>query len=331
MTLSPEGYERIYPLSPIEKDLYYRLMKDPVTEIHADHYLLVVEDLATALPVAGKLLVSDLVASISLGSLSDVTIEEDLDIGHTIGWDGEKWVNAPVDAVTLQGEAISTDAPAEGQALTYSEDPGEWVPGNPVPAAHTHVGADITDFSTVLSEELFDDRWEDLRIAATSTNIGTANAPAFAKLLDDGAGSQGCYTYLFDAAAEEELFFAVQLPHSWLEGSDIFAHVHWVPTTANAGNVVWGLEYSWANIEGVYANSVLTTVTDSTDSTAKKHIMSNFPVIAGAGKTASSMILCRVYRKAADAADTYANDAALLEIDFHYRVSRVGEVYIPNP
>ena len=50
------------------------------------------------------------------------------------------------DAVSLQGNAVSAAAPADGNAFLWNATADQWEPGavETVPAAHTHAGADIT-------------------------------------------------------------------------------------------------------------------------------------------------------------------------------------------
>lgn len=165
---------------------------------------------------------------------------------------------------------------------------------------------------------------DDLRVPITSTKVGGSKDPGFAKFKDNGSGSQGVFTYVFDATNEEELYFTVQLPHSYKPGSDINAHVHWSPTTTNTGNIVWGLEYTWQNIDSTFGNTTLITGTDTADGTAYKHQLQSIGDISGTGYIESSMLVCRVYRDADNPADTYDADAALLEIDFHYQVEKFG-------
>lgn len=172
--------------------------------------------------------------------------------------------------------------------------------------------------------------WEDLRVPMTSAKAAGIKDPGFSIFKDNGSGSAGVFLWWFDKASEEELFFMVQLPHSW-DGTDITPHIHWVPKTNGALNatVEWGLEYTWADINGTFGNTsiIYTKTTTSGDTTlvAGKHYMSNFSAIANASHTISSMLVCRIFRNATDATDdTYDDDAGLIEIDFHYASDTIG-------
>lgn len=180
-------------------------------------------------------------------------------------------------------------------------------------------------------------QWDDLRVPVLSTKAGGSKEPYFSKVFDNGAGSQGVFSYLFDASTEEELYFMVQLPRNWKQGSDIEAHVHWLPTVNGAAgqDVCWGLEYTWANIGSVFGNT--TIIYGDTNHLAEtlvadKHYITELGRIDATDKTFSSMIICRILRDATGAGgtDDYPNDAALLEIDFHYQIDSLGsdEEYI---
>lgn len=173
--------------------------------------------------------------------------------------------------------------------------------------------------------------WDDLLVPITTTKLGGSNDPTFAKVLDNGAGSHGVFGYKFSASTEQEVYFAVQFPHARKDGSDVYAHVHWLPTTTGAGSVVWGLEYSWASIEAVMPSTTIITVADAAAGVANTHQIAGFSAITGTGKTVSSMMLCRLFRKAADGSDTYGDDAVVLAVDFHIEQDKLGDeaLYVP--
>lgn len=126
--------------------------------------------------------------------------------------------------------------------------------------------------------------------------------------------------FLFDAGTEESVYIIAQMPHSWVAGGIIFPHVHWMPTSTNTGNVLWVMEYKWTNISEVDASSYsYPSTTVAASGTAYQHMFTEIGTgIDGAGKTSSSILSIRLYRAAANAADTYTGDALLKEFDIHY-------------
>lgn len=142
-------------------------------------------------------------------------------------------------------------------------------------------------------------------------------------------GSRGVILKYFSPDNLNELYFSVQLPHEWLEGSNIRPHIHWVPNNNGAVSerVKWSLEYTWCDIGELFGDTSVLTANDniySEDLIKDKHYITNLGEIVGAGKKLSSMIICRVFRDAEDAGDTFNDFAALLEIDFHYQINMLG-------
>ncbi|MFC1622062.1 hypothetical protein ACFL13_01620 [Patescibacteria group bacterium] len=166
--------------------------------------------------------------------------------------------------------------------------------------------------------------WDDVRVPITGVKTGGSKIPGFVKFKDDGGGSQGVFSYQFDPDQEEEVYFTVQLPHSYKAGSDIEPHIHWTPIDGNSGSVIWGLEYTWANYEGTFSDTTIVTKTQAASGTAYEHQIADFAAISGTGQAESSMLICRVYRDATDGSDDYGSDVALLEIDFHFQIEKMG-------
>lgn len=168
--------------------------------------------------------------------------------------------------------------------------------------------------------------WEDIRIAGANTRVGVT-APAVAAF-----GPSGSLRALhFEQSHHDEIYFEIQMPHAWKEGSNIYPHVHWAPVSATAGNVVWQLDYSWAN-NGETFGAPATMTSDATAAGGTAWVHKGNPLrdgsgnafISGAGKKISSMLVCRIHRDAGAGADTLAADAAFLEFDIHYEVDSFG-------
>jgi hypothetical protein len=169
--------------------------------------------------------------------------------------------------------------------------------------------------------------WEDLRLEPVARNTG-AKAPSFANWFG------GLYLYEFDnavAGSEKEIFFSVQLPHQWKEGTAIEPHIHWInKSTGTAGHVVrWGIEYSKAKIGDTFSSSPTTvygtTIAGGGDITTQyEHMLTDFDAISMTGDTISTVIFCRLFRDSANAGDTYTGTAGLLYIDWHYQIDSMG-------
>ncbi len=181
-------------------------------------------------------------------------------------------------------------------------------------------------FSDILYSDTY---WEDLQVPVSSVKVqGASHTP------DWGAFLTTLQILWFDAGTMEQVFFVAQLPHTYKEGTNIEAHVHWTPSIngVQANHTVrWGLEYSWANIGATFPNTPTiiygSAHMPSEQLVTNRHYTNSLGQITGTGKTISSMLICRLFRDATDnGADTYTGDAGLLEFDFHYEVDRPGSI-----
>jgi hypothetical protein len=179
--------------------------------------------------------------------------------------------------------------------------------------------------------------WNDLMVYPDATNRGGSNAPvwggsgasAFKK--NAGGTSQGVFLWMFSATTEQEVYFTIQIPHSYKLSSTLYPHVHWTTATGTptGTNVTWGLEYTVISIAGNFpttttltANSVIAAV--GTPSGTGQHLITALGTISGSGLGISSIIICRLYRAAADVNDTFANEVGLLGFDIHFESDTQG-------
>lgn len=187
--------------------------------------------------------------------------------------------------------------------------------------------------------------WDDLRIEPAVRGTGSNN-PAFEKWYDDaglaivsaGGTSRGVYLYSFSdeaAANEKEIFFTMQLPHDWNQGT-IHIHVHWIPshndTTATPR---WGLEFNWVEPGVAFAAPTIIYATGNeqgaADLVAGTHYKTEFTAQTPSNTQdgLSSIIIGRLFRNSSNAADTYdvaGNKCGLLYIDAHYIRNSTGSI-----
>lgn len=178
--------------------------------------------------------------------------------------------------------------------------------------------------------------FNDIVVPMFNSRLGDSKQPIWVQMKNNGSGSRGVYTFTFEdqnsAGNEEEVFFSVQLPHNWKEGSPIYPHIHWSPQAATSGAVVWGLEYTWVNYDATtpiqFPNTTIITATSAAVASGDvdKHLITAFNSITPSAtqNKISSILMCRLYRKSSDAADNYTGNAAVLSFDFHYEIDGVG-------
>lgn len=165
--------------------------------------------------------------------------------------------------------------------------------------------------------------WDDSMSPAFVVGAGGSAPDLLASVLASGT----LRLYGFDGGSTtEQIYFTIQLPHSYKEGSDLYAHVHWMPVNTNAGNVKWQLEYSVISIGATFGAPTTISVTTAAAGIAWRHQISSFPTISGSGLTISNILIGRLFRNPTDGADTYESDAAYLGLDIHFQQDSVGSL-----
>lgn len=174
--------------------------------------------------------------------------------------------------------------------------------------------------------------WDDMRITPGSFDRPGASDPTFILYYPNGGGLG---TLLPEFEVDDYACFTIQLPHTYKQGTDIYAHIHWTPgprgNEENGKTVGWKIDFSWANIGDNFSDMQTLDLSDACDGTDHKHQMTDEVVIDGhtAPKGISSMLICNVRRSDTGADDTWVGTISgqlplLLEIDFHYQIDAAG-------
>ncbi len=167
--------------------------------------------------------------------------------------------------------------------------------------------------------------WNDIQVPLVGRAQPGAggDGPTLKALQTDGAGSEGVHQYAYPANADKWLHFTVEIPHSWLLESELRPHMHWAPSTGGGGNVVWGIEYSFATVDGTFGATTTITVTDAAGGALKQHYAA-FSAISMVGITGlDTILLGRIYRDTGGS-DTYGADAFGLDVGFHHQDDSIG-------
>lgn len=167
--------------------------------------------------------------------------------------------------------------------------------------------------------------WDDLRV---TMDKGSSSAS-----LEYFSGSSGPQIWYFrNNASLEAMSFTAQLPHNWKEGTTIYPHLHWAPRASESGNIEWNFDYTWANYDPTtpvaFPATTTITVVSTGPFTANTHRITALTTgnagLTATNKLISSILVCRIWRNSSNTNDTYADDAGLLFIDFHYQLDTFG-------
>lgn len=163
--------------------------------------------------------------------------------------------------------------------------------------------------------------WNDLTADLSAGKAVGANAPTWSTYRD------GISAYAFDAATMNELWITWHVLHDYAVGSKVYIHVHWSPNTTSTGVVRWGIEYTAQKGHNQGAFPATTTVylednVASNDQYGHRIIEMTDAQAFSANLETDALILCRIFRDAGDAADTFPDDAFGLTADIHYQVDK---------
>ena len=184
--------------------------------------------------------------------------------------------------------------------------PTDWV--------EVHGGIRATNFQLIVPQ------WDDVRIplGALGSPSSQPNRPNFIGTIK---------AYAFDAAADEELHFELQIPHGIATNYPIDLHLHWSGITDSVGansNVVWGLEYVVANVYDIFPAGSTTVYGTNGIISARENRMADILELDPGIVTESAILMGRLFRDADNGSDNYPNDAYGLSLDAHYAREKFG-------
>lgn len=162
--------------------------------------------------------------------------------------------------------------------------------------------------------------WEDLTADLSAGKAVGANAPTWATF------RSGISAYSFHQNTMNEMWITFHVKHDYKVGSNGYLHIHWAPNTTSTGTVRWGFEYSVARGHDQEAFPAPTTVyVNHTIATNKQyqHIITEISDVQAFDLLETdSLVLCRIFRDAGNAADTFPDPVFGLTADIHYQADK---------
>lgn len=243
-------------------------------------------------------------------------------INGTNGLDGEDGLDGGINVIdTTTDTTITGILKGDGSNIAQAVPGVDYVvPGAAVLGGTTNNTTFGADGTMTLNGDAT--VWDDLRVQIL-TRTGSV-APSYTAGF---GGNANLYAYSFRKDQTNNVYFEVQLPHTWA-GTTVYPHVHWSPSETGTGNIRWILEYTWVNMNGTFGTSESYNM-DSTVSTNSqwKHIVAHnetgiIPTVNQ--NQVSSMLICRLYRAGGVSPDTLNSNASLVAFDIHYEINSMG-------
>lgn len=146
----------------------------------------------------------------------------------------------------------------------------------------------------------------------------------------------------FSNVAMNEMWINYHVPHDYVPGSDIFIHVHWSQITVDTGgaagapgDVKWYFDVTYAkgHNQAAFPAQITTSVVQTASETQYQHMIAEVQLSAAAPSAsqldsdnieADGLIKVRIYRDAADVADTLDQNPFLHCCDIHAQSTGIG-------
>ena len=195
---------------------------------------------------------------------------------------------------------------------------GSYVKGRNLTPISLSGNAFITCMVSTQSITSFEPMWKSL-YPSSGLSFSDDNAPTRSVLI----GNIKVKTFPVSQLAEFHMSFAI--PSDVSREANLIPFVHWATSTADAGNVRWGLEYSVAQRDQEFGASVDVGVIAPASGVIKDlNHAEVFEADQIAPQLPESVIAMRIYRDSSHAQDTYPGDAYLLGIGMNYLSDRAG-------
>jgi hypothetical protein len=168
-------------------------------------------------------------------------------------------------------------------------------------------------------------RYDDLLPLPVTVGPGLASPAAMSSY---NGGSLVAYEFV--NTATKAYYAGWQLSHKWREGTVVYPHLHLFIPSGTTGDVKFTMNYTWVNVDAVEGSETVIygtcTKSSGTSNNGNALLKLDSAAISGTGKTISSILLARIARDPADAADTFGASVWMKSIDMHIQYDSNGSL-----
>jgi hypothetical protein len=160
--------------------------------------------------------------------------------------------------------------------------------------------------------------WDDLLAELDVRGTGV-NSPTWTTYRNGISGPT------FSATTMQETWASFHVPHTYAPNTGVFFHIHFSPNNTSTGVVRWGFEYTYAKRDGTFGatSTVYKEINIDTNSQYKHFVAeTDSSYLEGGLIEPDTLILIRIFRDAANAADTFTGSVHGFTADLHFQKSR---------
>lgn len=213
----------------------------------------------------------------------------------------------------LRGIAGTQSLSGLSEGTDYQELASSTITGN---ASLTTVTADTVKVNSLTYTNTY---YDDIQINPYTVNLRSTDEAVFTSY-------KGAQVLNFPDDKDAMIYFTLQIPHQYKEGSNLSFHLHTVySSSSTSSSDSWTFTYAWANVNDSFPTDE-TSVTSSTNVnlpvSSNKNSIRPIATLDGTGKKMSSILICSLMRNGI--ADAYNGNVYVLSMDFHMEMDKPG-------
>ena len=164
--------------------------------------------------------------------------------------------------------------------------------------------------------------WRDIIGTPNDPDTG-ASKPDFAQI-----ATSGIYTWEF--STNDAQMYVYHIPHDYVQGTDIYFHVHWFGSQTAGASTRWEIKYIYAkghNQAAFPTTATTVNIQQVQSTTAYQHMIAESDAVTISGLEVDGLILIKVTRIAPTGGPSDVSGSVFVPcVDIHYESNNIATV-----